>query len=138
MGRGARRDSRTSVGILAPASLGRDSYLAPPCAAGFLSPTVTGKDSRGGGWENWLVPLLVEKPRTVIGDFAGGEIPGPWSEAIARVRGCLAMSDDSTAALRRLLTPAEVEALTARCSDMIAGPVLPEMYAWRCVPWPLI
>ena len=48
------------------------------------------------------------------------------------------MSDDSTAALRRLLTQAEVEALTARCSDMVDGPVLPEMYTWRCVPWPLI
>lgn len=97
-----------------------------------------GADDRLWGIDNALCFHAVEKLRTVIWDFAGREIPGHWIEDIDRVRGCLAMSDDSTAALRRLLTQAEVEALAARCSDMVDGPVLPEMYTWRCVPWPLI
>jgi hypothetical protein len=74
----------------------------------------------------------------VIWDFAGAEIETARLAEIEAVRTCLRERDPSTAALRALLTSAEIGALIERCDALLAHPVLPEMYPWRCVPWPVI
>ena len=92
-----------------------------------------------------------EKLRTVIWDFAGEELPDGWRSDLARARDALrraaeegdgAEADgeggEAAAALRALLGGAEIEALAERLERLLAHPVLPEMYPWRCVPWPMI
>ena len=54
------------------------------------------------------------------------------------MRDCLRAADASTDALRACLHEREVEALIERSTELLANPVLPEMYPWRCVPWPPI
>ena len=55
-----------------------------------------------------------------------------------RARDSLAAADEASQPLRALLSRGEVAALVERCDALIAYPVLPEMYPWRCVPWPLL
>ena len=97
-------------------------------------------DADGALWaiDNALCFHRVEKLRTVIWDFAGSDLPDRWLADIERARNCLQAADDSTAALRDLISPSEVEALIERSTALLQHPVLPEMYPWRCVPWPLI
>lgn len=97
-------------------------------------------DARGRLWgiDNGLCFHRVDKLRTVVWDFAGTVLAQPWVADIERVRAGLAARDESTAALRACLRREEVAALERRCAALVSHPVLPEMYPWRCVPWPLI
>ncbi len=97
-------------------------------------------DGSGRLWciDNALCFHSYEKLRTVIWDFAGERLPEGWQHDIRRVRDCLRAADPSTDALRACLSVAEVEALIERSTELLANPVLPEMYPWRCVPWPPI
>ena len=78
------------------------------------------------------------KLRTVVWDFAGEVLPPQRVADIVRVRDCIASGDPSAQALRRCLAAEEHEALIARCEELAANPLLPEMFAYRCVPWPLV
>ena len=96
---------------------------------------------RGGrlwGIDNALCFHLRQKVRTVIWDFSGRRLPAEWVTDIERVRDCLAGDDESAAPLRACLSGSEVEALVGRCAALAQEPVLPEMFGYRCVPWPLI
>jgi hypothetical protein len=90
------------------------------------------------GIDNALCFHQVEKLRTVVWDFAGAEVPSSVLDELERMRDCLVRRDESAGVLRRWLEEAEIEALVERCERVISHPVLPEMYPWRCVPWPLI
>lgn len=96
-------------------------------------------DPRGHVWgiDNGLCFHEQHKVRTVIWDYSGSELPEPWLDDIRRVIECLP-GDDAATALRDCLDRDELRALIARCRELIARPVLPEMYPYRCVPWPLI
>ena len=78
------------------------------------------------------------KLRTVIWDFAGEEIDAGSVHDLARVRQQLGTGAHAADALADLLTSAECEALLERLGDLIAEPILPQMFPWRCWPWPLI
>ena len=97
-------------------------------------------DAGGRLWaiDNALCFHRHEKLRTVIWDFAGEELPERWQLDLRRVRDCLGEREPSTAALRDRLRESEVDALVGRLAKLLAHPVLPEMYPWRCVPWPVI
>ena len=79
-----------------------------------------------------------EKLRTVIWDFAGEELPAPWRGDLARARDALRGGGEAAAPLLDLLGGEEAGALIARIEGLLADPVLPGMYPWRCVPWPMI
>ena len=79
-----------------------------------------------------------EKLRTVIWDFANVELPDRWRADLRRVHDAVRDRDASTEPLRALLTDVEVDAFVERAARLLAYPVLPEMYPWRCVPWPMI
>ncbi len=97
-------------------------------------------DADGSIWgiDNALCFHRHEKLRTVIWDFAGETLPDALVADLDRVRGCLLTADEASGAFRALLAPGELDAFIQRCAALIAYPVLPEMYPWRCVPWPLI
>ena len=96
----------------------------------------------GGGhvWaiDNALTFHRIEKLRTVIWDFSGERVPDPLLADIERVMRCVSDEAPESQAFRALITSAEVDAFVRRCATLLAEPVLPEMYAWRCVPWPLV
>ena len=79
-----------------------------------------------------------EKLRTVIWDFAGAELPKHWRADLERAHDAMRDRDASSEPLRAFLTDAEVDAFVERTAQLLAYPVLPEMYPWRCVPWPMI
>jgi uncharacterized repeat protein (TIGR03843 family) len=97
-------------------------------------------DQRGRIWgiDNALSFHRIDKLRTVIWDFAGTTLSDSLISDIERVQSCIEAADEVTDALRALLHPAEVSALLKRCAALLSHPVLPEMYPWRCVPWPLV
>lgn len=88
--------------------------------------------------DNGLCFHWQEKLRTVIWDFAGTEIPQPLLDALARVCADLETEDLATEALRARIKPREITALARRIEAFLRSPVLPEMYPWRCTPWPLV
>jgi uncharacterized repeat protein (TIGR03843 family) len=88
--------------------------------------------------DNGLCFNSVPKLRTVIWDYSGTELPDAWLEDIRRLRACVEDADDTTASLRDRMEPYELEAFLNRCDALLSHPVLPEMYPYRCVPWPLI
>ena len=90
------------------------------------------------GIDNALCFHRHEKLRTVIWDFAGEELPEQWQLDLRRVHDCLRDREGSTSALAACLRDGELEALIERASKLLAHPVLPQMYPWRCVPWPMI
>ena len=90
------------------------------------------------GIDNGLCFHAYEKLRTVVWDFAGVSIPEALIEDLRRVRACLDAEDESVAALARRMSERERVALGARIDGLLAHPVLPEMYPWRCTPWPLV
>ena len=62
-------------------------------------------------------------------------------EAVAdlrRVCNCLIEGDEAALPLLSRITRREVQALIQRCDEFVDTPVLPEMFPYRCVPWPLI
>ena len=97
-------------------------------------------DPKGRLWgiDNGLCFNRYQKVRTVIWDFSGAALPEEWVADIERVRDCLDAADDSSASLRACLSAPEVAALVERCAGLAESPLLPEMFAYRCVPWPLI
>ena len=94
--------------------------------------------SRLWGIDNALCFHEHRKLRTVIWDFAGTSLADEWVADIERVGDCLAGAEQSAEPLRSLLSAGEVQALEQRCRALAAAPVLPEMFPYRCVPWPVI
>ena len=96
----------------------------------------------GGGrlWgiDNALCFHRHEKLRTVVWDFAGAQLGEQWQLDLQRVHDCLRVGEASTTALLAHLGPGELDALLDRTAKLLALPVLPEMYPWRCVPWPMV
>ncbi len=88
--------------------------------------------------DNGLCFHRYRKLRTVVWDFVGEQLPPEQVADIERVRECIVSGDESAGALRRCLSEREHEALIERCEELVANPVLPEMFPYRCVPWPLI
>lgn len=107
--------------------------------------------------DNGLCFHAEEKLRTVVWDFAGERLGEAECADLDRLARALTTSgaapaaagdlgsgsappggDPDIAALHALLAPAEVAALGARAEMLAADPVLPAMYPWRCVPWPLV
>lgn len=78
------------------------------------------------------------KVRTVIWDFSGRRLDGEAVADLRRIRNCLIERDETTLPLLSRITQREVQALIQRCEEFIDTPVLPEMFPYRCVPWPLI
>jgi uncharacterized repeat protein (TIGR03843 family) len=94
-------------------------------------------DEHVWGIDNGLCFHDEQKLRTVIWDYAGTRLPRKWLTDVRRARACLAEGEPG-AALRDCLTRREVTALERRCGELLANPVLPEMFPYRCTPWPLI
>ena len=91
--------------------------------------------------DNGLCFHAQEKLRTVIWDFAGAPIPALLLDDLTRVRDALeagGQPGDVGAPEVERLRPTERSALAMRVRHLLAEPVLPEMYPWRCTPWPLI
>lgn len=78
------------------------------------------------------------KLRTVIWDFAGHELDADSVHDLMRVQGQLSAGAAEADALAERLSNEERAALIERLDELIEHPVLPEMFAWRCWPWPLI
>jgi len=95
-------------------------------------------EGRIWGIDNGLCFHEEQKLRTVIWDYAGTRLPAPWCEAIARARDALTSEAAEATGVVELLSGRERRALVARCDAVLANPVLPEMYPWRCVPWPVV
>lgn len=98
---------------------------------------------RGPGDRLWAIDNGLsfhrqEKLRTVIWDFAGTAVPAVLRAALERACAMLEDGDPATGALRSHLDAGEPEALSARTRALLASGVLPQMYPWRCIPWPLI
>lgn len=98
------------------------------------------RDASGRLWgiDNGLTFHEDEKLRTVIWDYAGVEVPVALLDDLERVARCLVGGDAAADELRRHLGRREPEALIGRIEALLAHPVLPEMYPWRCTPWPLV
>lgn len=90
------------------------------------------------GIDNALCFHRVDKLRTVIWDFAGALLPASVVDDLQRIRDCLEQREPPSQAFASWIEEAEVDAVVRRCDALIAHPVLPEMYPWRCVPWPLV
>jgi uncharacterized repeat protein (TIGR03843 family) len=88
--------------------------------------------------DNGLCFHAHQKLRTVIWDYSGTRLPDDWLADVRRLRDCLADADDGSAPLRACLDSTELPALLRRCDALLSHPVLPEMFPYRCVPWPLI
>ncbi len=94
-------------------------------------------DGHVWGIDNGLCFHEEQKVRTVVWDYAGTRLPRAWLRDVRRAADCL-VDGAPAAPLRDCLTRREVSALASRCADLLAHPVLPEMFGYRCVPWPLI
>ena len=97
----------------------------------------------GAGHRLWAIDNALcfhgdAKLRTVIWDFAGEEVDAGSVHDLERVRRQLGAGAPEAGALAGLLAGAEREALLERLGDLIARPILPQMFPWRCWPWPLI
>jgi uncharacterized repeat protein (TIGR03843 family) len=90
------------------------------------------------GIDNGLCFHAIEKLRTVIWDYAGTELLEDWRADIRRFHDCVTADDEASHPFRSHLTEHELEAFAQRCAALLSHPVLPEMYPYRCVPWPLI
>jgi hypothetical protein len=76
------------------------------------------------------------KLRTVLWSLAGRPLPEAMRAALDRARG--AMGSELGAALRTLLTPAEVQAFSARINALIVAGTHPQPPADRPpIPWPV-
>ncbi len=99
---------------------------------------VRAADGHLWGIDNALCFHEQQKLRTVIWDFVGEPLPQSYVSDIQRVRECLASDDESADPLRSRISAPELAALVRRCDELATNPVLPEMFAYRCVPWPLV
>ena len=98
------------------------------------------RDPNGRLWgiDNGLCFHEDQKLRTVIWDYAGTHIPEALTESMACARDAMSTTSSAAESLSGALSGAELRALIARCDALLADPVLPEMYPWRCVPWPMV
>ena len=78
------------------------------------------------------------KLRTVIWDFAGRKLDADCLGDLRRVCAQLSAGAPAAEALAERLPDDQRAALIERLSELIEQPVLPEMFPWRCWPWPLI
>ncbi len=78
------------------------------------------------------------KLRTVIWDFAGHELDTDCLRDLRRVYSQLSSDAPEADELLARLSADERVALIERIGVLIARPLLPEMFPWRCWPWPLI
>jgi uncharacterized repeat protein (TIGR03843 family) len=78
------------------------------------------------------------KLRTILWGWAGEPIPRAEQERVAAVATALAEPDSPLRSqLERLLTPAEVAALKARCHALLEYPAYPVPSGrWPAIPWP--
>ena len=90
------------------------------------------------GIDNGLCFHVHDKLRTVIWDHAGTPLPASLLADVERVRACVDDGAEPAAALAECISDVERSALVRRCDALLSDPVLPEMYPWRCTPWPLI
>ena len=97
-------------------------------------------DPNGHVWgiDNALCFHRVDKLRTVVWDFAGVEVSEATLADLERMRDCLAIRDEPAQVIARWIEDAEIDAVVRRCDALLSHPVLPEMYPWRCWPWPLV
>ncbi len=95
-------------------------------------------DRRLWAIDNGLTFHPLEKLRTVIWDFAGAPIPATLLEDLRRGLECVRAEAPEAASLLTQLPRRERLALVSRFEQLLAEPVLPEMYPWRCTPWPLV
>jgi hypothetical protein len=102
------------------------------------SHVLLGTDGRIWCIDQGLCFNTAHKVRTVIWDYVGTELPEEWQADLRRVRDCLMDGGDGAEVLSELLAKDEVAALVRRCDELLGYPVLPEMFPYRCVPWPLI
>jgi uncharacterized repeat protein (TIGR03843 family) len=90
------------------------------------------------GIDNALCFHRVDKLRTVVWDFAGVVLPPSVVADLQRIRDCLARREPAARALATWIDESEIDGVVRRCDALLSQPVLPEMYPWRCVPWPLV
>lgn len=95
------------------------------------------RDAHVWGIDHGLTFHVAPKLRTVIWDFAREPLPPELAETVR----CLVLEVGTTrgAALRELLAPAELEALTRRAKTLLAEGVFPAPdEGYHSVPWPLV
>jgi uncharacterized repeat protein (TIGR03843 family) len=90
------------------------------------------------GIDNALCFHRVDKLRTVVWDFAGIKLPTALLADVERIRDCLARREPAARDLAQWIEEPEIDAIVRRADALLSHPVLPEMYPWRCVPWPLV
>ena len=97
-------------------------------------------DRSGHVWaiDNALTFHRIDKLRTVIWDFWGETVPDALLADVERVMRCVSDEAPESDAFRAMISTGEVDTFVRRCAALLAEPVLPEMYPWRCVPWPLV
>lgn len=95
-----------------------------------------GIDGRVWGIDHGLTFHDEAKLRTVIWDYAGGPVPEPLLEDLARLRVCLDHDAASLDHLRALLSRAEIGALRQRLEKLLKQRRYPEPGHRRAVPWP--
>jgi uncharacterized repeat protein (TIGR03843 family) len=76
------------------------------------------------------------KLRTVIWEFAGEPVPEPLLHDLRGLRARLTGPEAETAALARLLSPREMEALRRRIGQLLATKTFPQPGPYRAIPWP--
>ncbi len=98
------------------------------------------RDTSGRLWaiDNGLTFHPEEKLRTVIWDFAGVEVPANLRDDLRRLAAAVRIGDPTTERLLAHLRRREPIALVDRIDRLLEAGTLPEMYPWRCTPWPLI
>ena len=97
-------------------------------------------DRQGRIWgvDNGLTFHVLPKLRTVIWEFAGEEVPGPLRRDARRVAAEVSARRGSLAALRDLLSEAELRALARRAQRLAdEGRYPPPTSRWA-YPWPLV
>lgn len=78
------------------------------------------------------------KLRTVIWDWAGETIPGDLLDDVAALLEALERPTDTSAALRALISPHEVEMVCSRARQLLRRGTFPTPGQARHYPWPLI
>ena len=95
------------------------------------------KNMSGALWgiDNALTFHSEKKLRTVIWDYANQKIEKKLINELVDLKKAL---NQNELKLENLLSQDEIYALIERCNEIINEPVLPNIYPWRCWPWPLI